>query len=271
MENNMKLRKILTFMFTAVLAFGMTGISAFAAENENPGKDSIQIAAEGDKAQEEESNTDKDLIPEQIPGAPAFNINSLGSILADSENKEDTEEADTEEKTDKTSDDITETEEKDTEKKETQKTEVKSVKKTAKTAEKKTVKAKYSAAELKYLSSIIYCEAGSEPYAGKLAVGIVVVNRKESKKFPNTIKDVIYQKYQFGPARNGSLAKALTRYEAGRFTSNDQKECIKAAKAALEGTKEIIYKGKTRDLKGYYYFSGRVSGYRLQIANHQFK
>ena len=38
----------------------------------------------------------------------------------------------------------------------------------------------YTKSELRLMSAIIYCEAGNEPYAGKKAVGIVVMNRKRS-------------------------------------------------------------------------------------------
>lgn len=137
-----------------------------------------------------------------------------------------------------------------------------------KTSEKKK---NYTKAELRLLSCLISCEAGSEPYAGKVAVGIVVVNREESSKFPNSIKNVIYQKYQFGPARNGSLAAALKRYDSGKFDSASDKACIKAAKEALSGEKTVTYKGKNINMKGFLFFSGRVSGARLTIGNHQFK
>lgn len=139
------------------------------------------------------------------------------------------------------------------------------------TKTKRSTKKKYTASELKLMSSIIYCEAVGEPYAGKLAVGIVVMNRKSSKSFPNTVKGVIYQKYQFGPTRNGSLSRALKRYEAGQFKSKAEKDCIKAAKAALEGTKKVTYKSKSHNLKTFHFFSTRVSGARLKIQNHQFK
>lgn len=129
----------------------------------------------------------------------------------------------------------------------------------------------YTAAELRLLSALIYCEANGEPYAGKLAVGIVAVNRMESKNFPNTLKGVVYQKYQFGPVRNGSLNRALKEYDAGRFTSSVEKDCIKAAKEALSGVKQVTYKGKTHNFKGFLFFSGRVSNAKLTIANHQFK
>lgn len=135
----------------------------------------------------------------------------------------------------------------------------------------KSTKKKYTASELKLMSCIIYCEAVGEPYAGKLAVGIVVMNRKSSKSFPNTLSGVIYQKYQFGPTRNGSLKKALKKYEAGQFKSTAEKACIKAAKSALNGNKKVTYKSKTHNMKSYHYFSTRVSGARLTIKHHQFK
>lgn len=138
-------------------------------------------------------------------------------------------------------------------------------------ATKVTTKKKYTKAELRLMSSLIYCEASGEPYAGKLAVGIVVMNRKSSKSFPNTVKGVIYQKYQFGPARNGSLKRALKQYDAGKFTSASEKASIKAAKAALNGTKKVTYRSKTYNMKTFYYFSTRVKGKRLTIKNHQFK
>jgi len=142
---------------------------------------------------------------------------------------------------------------------------------TKKSNKKTSTKKKYTASELKLMSCIIYCEAVGEPYAGKLAVGIVVMNRKSSKSFPNTLSGVIYQKYQFGPTRNGSLKKALKKYEAGQFKSTAEKACIKAAKSALNGNKKVTYKSKTHNMKSYHYFSTRVSGARLTIKNHQFK
>lgn len=142
---------------------------------------------------------------------------------------------------------------------------------TKKSTQKKTTKKKYTNSELRLMSCIIYAEANGEPYAGKLAVGIVVMNRKKSKSFPNTVKGVIYQKYQFGPVRNGSLKRALKEYDAGRFTSSAEKACIKAAKEALNGTTKVKYGSKTHNMKGFYYFSTYVKGRRLTIKNHQFK
>nr|MCR4717743.1 cell wall hydrolase [Lachnospiraceae bacterium] len=118
----------------------------------------------------------------------------------------------------------------------------------------------------------IYCEAGNQCYAGKLAVGIVVMNRVESKVFPNTIKGVLYQPYQFTPARTGALSSAMSTYNKTGFKSNaTYKQCLKAAKEALSGSKSVTLKGKKKSLKGYHFFSRYVAGCRLVIQDHQFK
>ena len=147
----------------------------------------------------------------------------------------------------------------------------KSTKATSLTQATSSKKVTYCKAELRLMATLIFCEAGGECYAGKKAVGIVVMNRKKSKSFPNSIKGVIYQKYQFGPVRNGSLKRAMARYDAGKFKTSAEKACIRAAKEALSNEKTVTYKGKTINLKNYYFFSGRVQNYRVQIGNHQFK
>jgi spore germination cell wall hydrolase CwlJ-like protein len=144
-------------------------------------------------------------------------------------------------------------------------------KKAEKKEDKKEEKKKYSEADLRLLSAIIYCEAGSESYKGKAAVGIVIMNRVRSGSFPDTIKGVVYQKYQFSPVRNGSLDRALDQYDKGRFTSEDEKECIQAAKEVLSGKTTITLDGKEKDFSKYLFFSGRLKGHTLAIGNHQFK
>lgn len=135
----------------------------------------------------------------------------------------------------------------------------------------KTTVKEYSKADLRLLSALIYCEANSESYNGKLAVGIVVMNRVKSSAFPDTVKGVIYQRSQFGPVRNGSLNKALKEYDNKRFTSTAEKQCIKAAKAALSGTKSITVNGKKKAFSKYLFFSGILKGYTFRFGHHQFK
>ncbi len=89
-----------------------------------------------------------------------------------------------------------------------------------------------SAEELKLLANIIYCEAGSESYVGKVAVGNVIMNRVKSALQPNTITEVVYAKGQFSPVRNGSLQRALSSDKADAT-------CYQAAIEALAGAQPV--------------------------------
>lgn len=128
-------------------------------------------------------------------------------------------------------------------------------------------KKSYSNSDLRLMSSIIYAEAGGESFKGKVAVGIVIMNRKRVSSFPNTVSGVIYQPYQFGPVSNGSLNRALSMYDNGTLSQS----CIKAARMALKGKTTLKLNGKKMNFSNFYYFSGYVSGARLSIGNHQFK
>lgn len=84
----------------------------------------------------------------------------------------------------------------------------------------------------KLLASIIYCEAGGEPYEGQLAVGAVVINRVLSSKYPDTVLGVIYQKSQFSPVASGRLELVLS---SGKATQR----CYEAADAAMSGVTNV--------------------------------
>lgn len=123
----------------------------------------------------------------------------------------------------------------------------------------------YTEEDLKYLAAIIYCEARGEEYKGKLAVANVILNRVESDIFDHvtSVEEVIYDVSrwgrQFSPAyvkKNGKwtkkgapMEKALKLYEKGGYKDKAEeaqmKECIKAAKAALNGkravSKKVLY------------------------------
>lgn len=86
--------------------------------------------------------------------------------------------------------------------------------------------------DLALLAAIIYCEAGGEPYAGKLAVGAVVINRLLSSKYPDTVLGVITQKKQFSPVGSGRFEVVLT---AGRANA----DCYRAAEEAMSGVTNV--------------------------------
>lgn len=145
-------------------------------------------------------------------------------------------------------------------------------KREAKKKEKK--KAKYTESELRYMTAIIYCEARGESYAGKKAVGIVIMNRVRSDKFPDSVKSVIYQRGQFSPVYNGSLSSALSSYDAQKEKGKikgTMKSCMKAAKEALNGSTTIKVNGKKKQMKDYLFFSRYVAGAKFQLGGHQFK
>ncbi len=91
----------------------------------------------------------------------------------------------------------------------------------------KTATATYTQDDLYWLSRIVESEATGESYAGKLAVANVIINRKNHKEFPNTIKGVIFDGEQFTPVANGTIYNTPTQ------------ESINAAKEALEGHNNI--------------------------------
>ena len=91
--------------------------------------------------------------------------------------------------------------------------------------------------ELKLLACLVHTEAGNQSYEGRLAVANVVLNRMKSSKYPNTMKEVIYQPGQFSVVKSGSLAKQLEKYDS--YSTNSQKLTIKAAQDALDGANNI--------------------------------
>ncbi len=76
----------------------------------------------------------------------------------------------------------------------------------------------YTQTELDLLARLIKAEAESEPYAAKVGVAAVIVNRIKSNKFPNTITSVINEVssngyYQFTPVENGMIKKPATQQD----------------------------------------------------------
>ena len=88
-----------------------------------------------------------------------------------------------------------------------------------------------SVSDVQLLGALIQCEAGSQPYEGKLAVGAVVMNRVRSGGYPNSIIGVITAPGQFPPATNGKVASILAR---GVSSS-----CMQAAQEAVNGASNV--------------------------------
>ncbi len=85
----------------------------------------------------------------------------------------------------------------------------------------------YTPTDVYWLSKITHCEAGSVSFDAQVMVANVVLNRRADGSFPNTVKDVIYDRkhgIQFSPAHNGTLERA-----------NPNTKTVLACKAALNG------------------------------------
>lgn len=105
------------------------------------------------------------------------------------------------------------------------------------------------------LANLIYCEAGGEPYEGKVAVGAVVINRVLSSVFPDTVVGVIYANRQFSPVASGRLALALSENRATQ-------SCYQAADEAMAGVTNV---------GGCVYFRTPVEGLSgINIGGHVF-
>ncbi|MBQ7376580.1 MAG: cell wall hydrolase [Clostridia bacterium] len=126
----------------------------------------------------------------------------------------------------------------------------------------KSAKEVYNENDLYWLSRIINAEAGGESLMGKIAVGNVVINRKNSRSFPNSIYGVIFdRKYgtQFSPVAIGTIYK----------TPNA--ESVIAAKICLEGysvSDEILYFMNPRLATSNWISKNRPFAFR--IGNHNF-
>ena len=101
-------------------------------------------------------------------------------------------------------------------------------------------------AEKELLASLIFCEAGNQPYEGQVAVGAVVMNRIKSSSYPDTMEEVIYQSGQFSPAMSGWLDRV-------RANQGYTEAAMQAAEDALADC---------------LYFS--VGGYGTRIGDHLF-
>ncbi len=109
------------------------------------------------------------------------------------------------------------------------------------------------------LAHLVHGEARGEPYKGQIAVAAVVLNRKKSDNFPNTIARVIYQANQFTAVRDG------------QYLQTPDQESFSAVFEALEGKDpsedaKYFYNPETADNMDFFHSLTRVT----KIGNHIF-
>lgn len=78
-------------------------------------------------------------------------------------------------------------------------------------------------ANVDVLARLIHAEARGEKFLGQVAVGAVIVNRTQSRRFPGTIAGVVYAPGQFCTVRDGQI------------NMKPNAEAYRAARAALSG------------------------------------
>ncbi|HEX8526393.1 cell wall hydrolase [Allosphingosinicella sp.] len=88
-------------------------------------------------------------------------------------------------------------------------------------------------AEQDCLANAVYFEARGEPIEGQLAVAEVVLNRVASKRYPDTICEVVVQPAQFSFVRNRIIPRADRSSEAWR-------KAVAVARIAQAGTADAV-------------------------------
>lgn len=75
--------------------------------------------------------------------------------------------------------------------------------------------------EIEMFERIVMAESGGEPYLGQLAVANVVLNRVKSNRYPSTLEEVVFQRSQFSPVKNGVIV--------GRMPNTSVKKAVAEA------------------------------------------
>ena len=91
--------------------------------------------------------------------------------------------------------------------------------------------------DIEILMKIVESEAGCENREGKLLIANVVINRVKDKRFPDNVKDVVYQRKQnvtqFSPVSNGRINKVKI--------SDETKDVIYSALIGEDISKGALY------------------------------
>ncbi len=119
---------------------------------------------------------------------------------------------------------------------------------------------RYSTEEIDLLAKLAYAEARGEGIEGMLAVANVVLNRVKDERFPDSIKNVIFQKGQFESVHNGSI------------NNQPNEEAYEAVRKALNGENTVgdaVFFWRPRFVRN----AKKVIGYKevvVKIGKHQF-
>lgn len=107
--------------------------------------------------------------------------------------------------------------------------------------------------EINLISRVTMAEAEDEPWEGKIYVIDTILNRVDSKKFPNTVNGVIYQTSQFTSMWNGRYNRCSINHDLDNIIKEEYKS---------RSNSDIIF--FTADQYGQY---GKPS---FRVGNHYF-
>ncbi|MFC0272691.1 cell wall hydrolase [Metabacillus herbersteinensis] len=108
------------------------------------------------------------------------------------------------------------------------------------------------------LARLVHAEAEGEPFAGKVAVANVVLNRVEHEQFPDSVEEVIFEENAFQPVQNDSI------YEPA---DKEAHEAVEEAVDNGELDKEVVYFYNPETATSNWIFTREVV---KKIGNHAF-
>ena len=86
--------------------------------------------------------------------------------------------------------------------------------------------------DIDLMAKVVFAESKGEPYAGKIVVASVILNRVTSPNFPNTVEGVITQKNAFSCVVNGVI---------NATPNSDSYNAVKDAIKGLDPTENALY------------------------------
>ncbi len=113
------------------------------------------------------------------------------------------------------------------------------------------------------LLRIVQAESGGCDIIGKILVANVILNRVDSDEFPDTIYDVVYQKYQFSPVIDGSINRCKV--------TDETKEAVDRALNGEDPSEGALYfmNRKKSAAKNVRWFDSKLD-YLFKHGEHEF-
>lgn len=120
-----------------------------------------------------------------------------------------------------------------------------------------------TAKDYQVLLNIVQAEAGGCDAIGKILVTNVILNRVKSEMFPDTITDVVYEKSQFSPVRNGTINQV-------EVSDSTEKSVIRALLGEDYSQGALYFMNRRSSSSGGASWFDRKLTYLFQYETHEF-